>query len=116
MTRFPKGKMTDAEWADAVLSFDPFAGDFGDGEVRLSNKIVVGRKEHTCHICYETIKVGEKQRVMTEKDHDEIVTFRWCRACCDAFAKTLQDDDGKAITARYEIARKKDLASREVKP
>ena len=67
-----------------ALYIDWFEGDFGDGETRLSNKIVKGRKEHECHGCEKPIVKGELHRSMTEKVDGELESYRWCQKCCIA--------------------------------
>ena len=67
-----------------ALDIDWFEGDFGDGETRLSNKIVKGNKEHECHSCEKAIVKGELHRAMTERVDGELESYRWCQKCCIA--------------------------------
>ncbi|MEQ1968665.1 hypothetical protein ABLA30_16965 [Xenorhabdus nematophila] len=95
------------EYADAVLSFDLFAGDFGDGTDRcLKDKIGVTRKTGRCHICDEIIPPKSTARLSTWVFDGEIMHYRCCTLCCDAMAKNVNgdnDDDYDLIDDRYEI-------------
>lgn len=77
-----------------ALNFDPFEGDFGDSsECTLKNKIVVARKEHTCHICNGTIKVGELSRNMVQMFEGQIGSWYFCQECCIAMTKIFEHND-----------------------
>lgn len=70
------------------LEFDPFDGDFGDQRDKtFKDKIVKGRKEHTCFHCETKILVGEIHRSRIDLSGGEILTFRWCKECCDLMRK-----------------------------
>lgn len=70
------------------LDFDPFEGDFGDqGDKTFKDKIVIGRKEHVCFHCEKKILLGEIHRSRIDLSGGEILTFRWCRECCDLMRK-----------------------------
>lgn len=73
-------------WEDRCLSDDPFAGDFGSGEISLSDKMVTARKNHTCHCCAGSCEKNTRNRVLVERGDDGIETFRWCQECCFAMA------------------------------
>jgi RNase P subunit RPR2 len=73
-------------WEARCLADDPFAGDFGDGEVALSNKMVTNRKGGTCHTCAGECWPGTRNRVMVERAGGELATYRWCQSCCFAMA------------------------------
>lgn len=73
-------------WEARCLSDDPFAGDFGDGEVALSDKMVTNRKGGTCHMCAGDCVPGTRNRVLTERSDEGLQTFRWCQTCCFAMA------------------------------
>jgi hypothetical protein len=73
-------------WEAECLADDPFAGDFGDGEVCLSDQMVTNRKGGTCHTCAGPCEPGTRNRVRTERDCDGLTTFRWCVECCFAMA------------------------------
>lgn len=69
------------------LAFDPFAGDFGgsgESDAILKDKIVQGRKAHTCSHCGEEIAPKAEHRVRVEIFDGEFMSFRWCAACCHA--------------------------------
>lgn len=74
------------------LSFDPFGGDYGDGEVRLADRFVVGRKAHVCHWCGQPVARAERHRVITEAHEGVVEAFRFCALCCAAMATWAEDD------------------------
>ena len=94
-----------------ALDFDLFAGDFGDSDdVELSNKIVSGRGEYTCFICYGAIAKGEVHRSAVHKFDGDIMTYRVCNECCKAMVSSVNydfsddNDDGQGlINARYAL-------------
>lgn len=73
-------------WEADCLADDPFAGDFGDGEVALSDKMVTNRKGGICHNCAGECAPGTRNRVLTERTADGLTTYRWCQPCCFAMA------------------------------
>ncbi len=93
-------------WEDMCMSEDPFAGDFGSGEVSLSDKMVTNRKGGTCHMCAGPCEPGTRNRVLTERDEGGLQTFRWCQSCC--FALAVYDIRPSIGDAR--IANRKDAA------
>jgi hypothetical protein len=88
------------------LNVDPFAGDFGDGEVTLSDKIVKAAKFHEkkCQICGGDIQKGERHRALVEVWEKNVATTRFCAACCIAMAMA-QDDAGKEWERRVGLYR-----------
>lgn len=82
--------MTDLQQA---LYVDPFDGDFGDGEVKLSDKVVTYRKEYACHNatlgkCSGTCSTGEQGRVIVERWRNQTLKeYRWCLACTTHMAQ-----------------------------
>ncbi|CAM3982396.1 hypothetical protein [Xenorhabdus thuongxuanensis] len=90
-------------YTDAVLSFDLFLGDFGDGSERcLKDTIGITRKSARCHICDEIIPLKSIARLSTWVFDGEIIHYRCCAVCCDAMAKFNGDDD-ELIDDRYEM-------------
>jgi hypothetical protein len=98
-----------AAWERDCLADDPFAGDFGDGERILSDKMVTSRGVGECHDCAETPLPGTRNRVRVEAYGSEILRFRWCETCCrlmarahvdEAAANELEARIGKALRAR----------------
>jgi hypothetical protein len=73
-------------WESRCMSEDPFAGDFGDGEVVLSDKMVTARGGGKCHACGGTCEPQTRNRVLTERDGGDLITFRWCQPCCFGLA------------------------------
>lgn len=73
-------------WERDCLADDPFAGDFGDGEVALSDKMVTNRKGGTCHTCAGECQPGTRNRVLVERSEGALITYRWCQSCCFAMA------------------------------
>jgi ribosomal protein L24E len=95
-------KLTD-EQKCAALSYDPFAGDFGEvGDRVLKNKIVTARKGGECHICGQPIEPGTEIRVMSEISDGEMMSFRFCHLCCVAMAASWTDS-GKEIERRTAL-------------
>lgn len=84
------------------MACNPFEGDFGDGEIVLTDKIVTARKGGTCHLCRQEIKPGERIRTRKEAYDGKIDNFRWCSECCSAMAASWTDD-GKAWEARAAL-------------
>lgn len=91
------------EWDSVVLATNPFDGDFGDGEQTLKNDLVSARKEHSCFWCHSKIIKGERHRVQVDKDHGEIVTFRWCSKCCEAMYKDANGDGATHCEKRIKM-------------
>lgn len=76
-----------------ILMFDPFDGDFGDqGDRILSDKMVTGRKAHTCSNCDGPIAVGERHRSRSGIVDGDIMSHRWCAICCGLMARIMCDD------------------------
>ena len=73
-------------WETECLADDPFAGDFGNGEVALYEKMVTNRKGGTCNTCAGPCEPGTRNRVLTERGDEGLATFRWCQSCCFAMA------------------------------
>lgn len=73
-------------WEGRCLSDDPFAGDFGDGEVQISDKMVTNRKGGECHHCAGECVTGTRNRVIVERDDDGLHSYRFCQQCCFAMA------------------------------
>lgn len=102
---------TNKQDLDSALDFDLFAGDFGDSDdVELSNKIVTGRGEYICFICYGAIVKGEVHRSAVHKFDGEIMTYRVCNECCKAMVSSINydssdvnDDGQEPIDARYAL-------------
>lgn len=92
--------------ADAdVLAYDPFDGDFGEpGDRTLLDKMAVARKSGPCHLCDGEIVPGERVRRRTDIADGEMMSFRWCNACCVAMAQSWKDD-GMALEARAALRR-----------
>lgn len=91
------------EWNEQVLSYDIFAGDFGDGSARtLRDEIVVAKRRGTCRECDGPIVKGDIVRAVKMADSEGVYGGRVCFLCCDAMAKSVHDG-GKAITERYSM-------------
>lgn len=93
--------MSRFRWEDRCLSDDPFAGDFGSGEVSLSDKMVTNRKGGTCHTCAGHCEPGTRNRVLTERGDEGLETFRWCEPCC--FAMAVYDIRPSIADARHAL-------------
>lgn len=98
------------EWAGLVLTFDLFAGDFGDGSERtLVDEIRVAKRGGTCRECAQPIRKGELVRVVKMADSEGLYGGRVCEACCDAFALSVEDG-GEAAEARLALRHHPDAA------
>jgi len=91
---------------DECLKIDPYSGDYGDGEVLFSDKIVTARKDHIgkCFCCCGNILKQQKHRAMREAYNGTAVTTRFCYDCCIAMAKSI-DDNGEAWEQRIRLNR-----------
>ncbi|WP_431861312.1 hypothetical protein [Azospirillum sp.] len=112
---------------DAALEFDPFEGDYGDGETRIINEIVDAPDPVRCNICAGPIKPGTKVRRIVETTADledmpaygrDVLTAEdlaayergrsehlICEACCAAARKDDADDsgEGERLERRYTV-------------
>ena len=87
-----------------ILMFDPFDGDFGaQGDRILSDKMVTGRKAHTCSHCDGPVSVGERHRSRTEIVDGDMMSHRWCAACCALMARIVGDDTDDSEDAGIEF-------------
>ncbi|MGO0198168.1 hypothetical protein ACTJOD_24715 [Citrobacter freundii] len=110
----------DKQALEDALDFDLFAGDFGDSDdVELSNKIVTGRGEYICFICYGAIAKGESHRYAVHKFDGEIMTYRVCYECCKAMVSSVNydhsddtDDGQEPIDARYALGEQRRTATK----
>lgn len=76
-----------------ILMFDPFDGDFGgQWDKVLSDKMVVARKAHVCAHCDGPVSVGERHRSRSERVDGDLMSWRWCAACCDLMARISDGD------------------------
>lgn len=88
----------------AVLSFDPFEGDFGSPfDRRLEDKIVINRKDHICTFCNQPSRKGEISRVIAEIFWGEFGKYRYCEACCLAMEAWETKQDYEPWKIREEI-------------
>ena len=55
---------------EAALSFNPFEGDYGDGERRIINEIITAPEPPRCHHCHGRIKEGTRIRRLIETTAD----------------------------------------------
>ena len=75
------------------LACGPFDGDFGSPDDRiLKDKMVTARKAGACFLCEREITPGERIRTMAAVFDGELMSYRWCNACCAAMAKSWLDD------------------------
>ena len=87
------------------LCCGPFEGDFGSPDDRiLKDKMVTARKSGECHLCGQQIQPKERIRTMAAVFDGELMSYRWCNACCAAMAKSLYDD-GEAWEDRSALRR-----------
>ena len=92
-----------AGWADRVLSFDVFAGDFGDGSEReLLNDLAIAKRGGRCRECAQPVRKGEITRRIKMADNEGFYGGRVCEACCAAMAAS-DEDGGEGIEARFAL-------------
>jgi hypothetical protein len=78
----------------SALDFDPFQGDFGTpGDRTLSDRMVKARKQHECCHCRGPILKGEQHRGRTDIADGELMSWRWCAACCAAMLAEMDGED-----------------------
>ncbi len=76
---------------DQVLHFDPFAGDqSGPGDRELGDRIVRCRKATECGHCKGGIRLGDEYRKKVSIVDGQLMTARWCAACCAAMLAELR--------------------------
>ncbi|PWC89801.1 hypothetical protein TSH100_03960 [Azospirillum sp. TSH100] len=116
---------------DAALGFDPFDGDYGDGETRIIDAIVEAPEPVRCHICAGPIKPGTKVRRIVETSADledipefgsdcvtkaDLATYERsrseyliCEPCCDAARKDNADESGEGdrLDRRYALGERR---------
>ena len=95
-------------WLQAVLDYDIFDGDFGDGSERqLLNVVRIAKRGGVCRECEQAITKGMLVRVIKMADSEGFYGGRCCEPCCDAQATmTLDPEDcGDAVTARHALRR-----------
>lgn len=86
------------------LDWYPFGTDEPHpGDRELSDGLVVSRKEHTCGLCRQPIRVGSITRVRTDVYAGDIATYRWCEECCEAMVACVTGDNWYAMEKRFEI-------------
>ena len=94
-----------ADFEADVLAYDPFAGDFGGSDdMPFVDKMVRARKPHSgCHCCGDSIEAGERHRYKCDKYDGELMSWRWCWACCVAMARSWLGWDGEGEAPYAEI-------------
>lgn len=75
------------------LDYDPFAGDDGEERV-LQDAMVKARKQNKCFHCADTINVGDIHRARRAVYEDEMMSWRWCAACCAAMVVEMNATGG----------------------
>jgi hypothetical protein len=102
---------------DNALCYDPFQGDFGcPGDVIFSDKFVIARKEGPCFECKTTITKGERVRRQSGVFDGEMLSFRFCRACCHAFSLAFEEDyeaHKEAMEERQRVREQNEAESEE---
>ena len=101
----PKPEIGTPKWLEVAGSFDPFAGDFGDGSERtLRDEIVIAKRRGPCREdggIFDRqcggVKKGEWTRVIKMVDGEGFYGGRICVRCLDAYVGELfvdgDDDD-----------------------
>jgi hypothetical protein len=77
-----------------ALAYDPFQGDFGSqGDRVLTDRIVKASKPHECSHCNGPIQRGEHHRSRTDIADGDLMSWRWCAACCAAMVAEMDGQD-----------------------
>lgn len=79
------------KYDSTAIEFDPFAGDDGDERV-LQDEMVKARKRHACFHCAQTINVGDVHRSRRAVFDGDMMSWRWCPACCAAMVIEMNAD------------------------
>jgi hypothetical protein len=84
----------DAEFDEAeCLKYWPFDGDYGHPRDKiLKDKIGIARKPGPCCECLTEIVPGERIRMIGAIFDDQMMSYRYCSACCAAMAKMWTDN------------------------
>jgi hypothetical protein len=89
-------------WEKAVLSYNPFEGDFGDQtDVTFKDRLVVSRSEYTCHWCQGIINKGARYRYIAAKFDGALCYYKFCSSCCKAMARSWTDN-GEAVQKQFD--------------
>lgn len=83
---------------DACLKYYPFDGDFGSpGDKILRDKIVTTRKPTECSECLTLTQVGERTRTIVAIFDGQLMSYRFCSHCCEAFSFAFDYSTDKFI-------------------
>ena len=88
---------------ESVLLFNPFEGDWGGDFTVLSDGFLVGRKEHECSNCFGKIERGERHRVQVSTFDGEVKRHRWCRECCLAMQRDVDEGEWEPYENRCRM-------------
>ncbi len=94
--------MLTPEQIERCMQYPPFGDMDNDGARKISDKVVLARKDSTCCICFQVAPAGTHHRVETSVVDGEILSCHCCEICCAAMAVSLDDDT--AILARFALA------------
>lgn len=97
---------------EEVIACNPFEGDFGEpGDITLKDKMGIARKSGPCHLCGMNIKPKERVRLRTDISCGDIMSFRWCNACCHAMALSWEDWWGSELMnyEKWQLVRPRNL-------
>lgn len=85
------------------LKYWPFYGDFGHPRDKiLKDKVGVARKAGPCCECLTVIVPGERIRMISAIFDDQMMSYRYCSACCSAMAE-MCTGNWNAMDARWEV-------------
>ncbi len=92
------------------LDYDPFEGDFGDGNDRIfTDKIVKSRKIYECSQCLGEINKNEIYRSLVAKFDGSLRQFRWCSDCCVAMIAELENWNSEDIIDEFPFEKRFNL-------
>lgn len=85
------------------LKYWPFDGDFGHPSDKiLKDKIGIARKPGPCCECLTEIQPGERIRMIGAIFDGQMMSYRYCSACCSAMAE-MWTGNWNAMDARWEV-------------
>ncbi|MDO9273598.1 MAG: hypothetical protein Q7T94_11355 [Rugosibacter sp.] len=96
------------------LKYWPFDGDFGHPSDKiLKDKIGIARKGGPCCECLTEIRPGERIRMIGAIFDDQMMSYRYCSACCSAMAE-MWTGNWNAMDERLEVRARNEAPNVEV--
>jgi len=97
------------------LKYWPFDGDYGHPSDKiLKDKIGIARKQGPCCECLTAIQPGERIRMIGAIFDDQMMSYRYCSACCTAMAE-MWTGNWNAMDARWEVRARNEAPNAELR-